>query len=795
VKNTQLSLTITSIFFLLLTTFGCNSRRYLIDNQSFLDKNNIVLHTDNTIRDRTKLAYELSTVLKQEPNTRFLFNSRRWFFYAIKKDTKSRIAKVIREKIGEPPAIYNQKIAQQNTESMRYFLQNKGYFNAKVTLNDTSESKKGLTTARYDVFPGKRYTVSNTLFQSTDPDILKILKETESQSFLQAGAPVSVQQFEAERARFTHVMRDSGYAFFNPKYINSLEGDSINTQVGIELNILNPTNNSFHTKYKIGNVTVFPAHNFSENTDNQLIENNITFKYFGEKIPVNTAILQHGIYFKPGDTYRETAFDRTYRSLSKWEMYRSVSLKTEINKEDPLKLDVSVLLSPAKRMSLGFDVGANFTSTTASVQGNRIGMSGAANWRNRNLLGGAEQFNFKLEGGLQFGSSRTSKNFIASQEIKAQAELFKPIFLDFFGIWKWVGNLQIANRNVIRPQFYKDIRDFATSRFSVTYNYIALIDFYRINSFKAKFGYEYQQSSPEIVRYSYNQTSIDFQNPIAYPYFRDTILAKNPFLQRSFGPRLFTSFIFSDFNYSKTTPSNNFGEVWTWNANAEISGFEVGLVNTAYNALSTKNDTFRLRKTEFAQYARTEAEARYVHKFTARQAVAGRFLLGIAAPFGYSTNVPYIKQFFMGGPNSLRGWRLRELGPGGYKDPKASELSYNRPYYQAGDFRMEFNGEYRFKVYKYFESAIFLDGGNVWLLKQDKERPLANLSSQFFNQIALDSGVGIRGDFKFFILRLDLGIKLRNPYPDDNNRYWKSYRLNQFAWRDVNPNLALGYAF
>lgn len=779
----------------MLLAIGCNSRRYLTDNQSFLDKNKIVLHTPTPIRDRAKLEYELSTVIKQQPNTRFLFNSRRWFYYAIKKDTKSKISKLIREKIGEQPAIYNAKIAQQNTESMRYFLQNKGYFDATVTLNDTLESKERLITAQYDVFPGQRYLVRKVNFQSADADVLKILKATEHQSFLKEGAPLAVQQFEAERARITQVMRDSGYAFFNQKYINTLEGDSIDKKVALDLNVLTPANSNFHTKYKIGDVTVFPAFSFSENPDNELVKNNIKFKYFGTKLPVHPNMLQHGIYFKPGDTYSETAFDRTYRTLSKWELYRSVSLKTEINKDDPTALDVSVLLSPAKRMSIGFDIGANFTSTTASVQGNRIGGTGSINWRNRNLLGGAEQFNFKLEGGLQFGSNRNNRNFIASQEIKAQADLFKPIFLDFFGIWKWLGKLEIGNRHVIRPQFYKDIRDFGTSRLSVTYNYISLIDFYLINSFKAKFGYEYQQSSPEVVRYSYNQTSIDFQNPIAYPYFRDSILAKNPFLQRSFGPRLFTSFIFSDFNYSKTTRSNRFGEVWTWNANAEISGFEVGIANSIYNALSANNDTFRLGRTEFAQYARAEAEARYVHNFNTKQAFAGRFLLGIATPFGYSNNVPYIKQFFMGGPNSLRGWRLRELGPGGYKDLQASDLTYNRPYYQAGDFRMEFNGEYRFKVYKYFESAIFLDGGNVWLIRKDPERPSAHVSNDFLKQIALGSGLGIRGDFKFFILRLDLGIKLRNPYLDANNSYWKFYSLNRLAWRDINPNLALGYAF
>jgi outer membrane protein assembly factor BamA len=195
----------------------------------------------------------------------------------------------------------------------------------------------------------------------------------------------------------------------------------------------------------------------------------------------------------------------------------------------------------------------------------------------------------------------------------------------------------------------------------------------------------------------------------------------------------------------------------------------------------------------FSQYAKFEVDTRLHHLLASNQSLAFRFDIGVAFPYGpFSRQVPYIKQFYVGGPASIRAWQIRELGPGGYQD---TLVNTNLPFYQTGDFKLEASLEYRFDIVWVFQGALFFDAGNVWTIQNDPSRPGAVLSSDFVNQIAVGTGFGLRMEFTYFTIRLDFGYKLRNPYPNDAGKYWLFDNFKQFSFNQFTTNFAIGYPF
>jgi outer membrane protein assembly factor BamA len=235
---------------------------------------------------------------------------------------------------------------------------------------------------------------------------------------------------------------------------------------------------------------------------------------------------------------------------------------------------------------------------------------------------------------------------------------------------------------------------------------------------------------------------------------------------------------------------NRFGERWQLRLNSEVSGLEELVVNKLWEIPFGKQ-TWAIGDLDFSKFLRLEIDGVYSREFRKDLVGALRVGAGVVAPFGDSKVAPYVKQFFVGGPSSLRAWRIRELGPGGYVP--TTEAQTKRPFYESGDFRFEFNGELRFPLFLWIKGALFVDGGNVWTLNKDAGRPASELKLDSYKNIAIGSGFGIRADFGFFILRFDVGVKVKRP-----NNSTGSYWVNE-PWRlrkeNLAYNLAVGYPF
>ena len=824
-----------------LLATGCSTTKFLKDDQEFLVKNRIEIVSPVKIKKKRNLQNELATLYKQKPNENFFFFiPKEWFYYRL-QDTvgKSRFSRGWKRwqmrQFGEEPSIFDPERAEGTERAMQFYLQNKGYFKAKVEsfteYQDRRKNQKVVVT--YRVEPRQRYLISDVSFSSSDTTIDRLLQEIKPNTVLEPGSPVDVSLYDQEVKRVTDYLRNQGYAYFIRNFVSGLEGDSSNNQVDLSLEVLPPPNDSVHRVYRIGNVYIYPQYNPSEPTENRIdsIGPGIYFISTDGEYGVKPKTLINALYFKKGDLYRQIDFDRTNRALGNLGIFRFVTIKDERDPNNQELLNYRIFLTPNKRFEIGTDIEVN-TSNSPFVGRRLLGVAGNLSFRHRNLFKGAELFVGNAETGLDLNLSnlRNLSQLVTTLDIRLQTNLYYPKFVDYIHLWRGLSRI-----GFLRDGFYEEVKEKASTRIGLSYNYIEQFDFtknqegrdttlqlYVINSFNASFGYDFRLSNRN--RFLINHVGIDYLSPNTTTHFDTLILNKNEFLRRSFDKQLFTSLLFRDFNFSYNSLPNRFGESFSLITRMELSGLEVFAANKLYDSFKKNGDSevFALRfpndTISFSQFFRIDVDLRHYRQFNPRQSMAMRLYSGIATPFGYSGSVPYVKQFFVGGPQSIRAWAAREIGPGGNAPESSSENT--TLFYQTGDFKLEFNAEYRFFLLSFlgvrFEGALFLDAGNVWSLRDDPDRELEQLlwnarydennektGDNFLKYLAIGTGAGLRVDFSYFIFRLDVGVKVRNPYPtlvEDGNGssrevHWRWQIPGAKPFQNLNYNIGLGYPF
>ncbi|MFN7326482.1 MAG: hypothetical protein ACK5SQ_07855, partial [Chitinophagales bacterium] len=772
------------LFSLLL--ISCNVTKHLDSDKGerLLIKNAVEFKAENRISlsERTSLGYETSGLFKQPTNTslwglRMNLNAYYW-----SKDTSNTLQKWIFKKVAEPPVLYNPDLARLTAENFQNFMRQRGYFDAKCSFTTRNKGNKKIK-VQYLLQLGPLYTVHQLEYRCKDTLVQSILEKESDQALIKPGSAVDIRSFEAEKARITALLRNSGYALFVPAYVE-FNGDSTGTKVNVSVQVLTPTDSTNHQQFHIGNVTVFS----SLVPDLSSIRNDTTIngiRYFSNepKFFVRPRQLDRAIKARPGQLYRLSELENTNKNISTMGAFRFVSVRPQ---EDTLRKDtinINVSFAPADRISIGMD--PDFNYSTSSVTG-LIGGSVNAYFKHRNLFHGAELLSTNLSGNVEFDVNNVD-NPIFSQEIKFQNDLILPRFFDYFGYWKTLSRIQLKGKKLVPAQMYQRLKDEGRARFNLTYDYLKLNNFYQYNLFNISFGYDMPTSGQH--SYKLNHLAIELLQPTLDDSIQ-SICETNPFLCLSFSNQLFTGFLLRAFSYSTYTSTDKKGQRWGFQFNTDISGAEVYALNRILG--KEEWDLSRLNL-NFAHYVRLEMTGSFSRNFTKEIFAGIRVNSSIIKPFGYSDAPPYVKQFYVGGPSSMRAWRIRELGPGGYFDPKSLTTT---TYYQASDFKFEFLSEIRFPVFWWFKGAIFLDGGNIWSISPDDNRPNSNLTWNSYQNFALGSGAGLRFDFGYSVLRFDVGLKLRYPYlREDTQSYWVQFNKDT-NWRSLtNFNVAVGYPF
>ncbi len=814
---------------LLAALCGCNTTQFLDKSkgEKYLHKNVIKIdESKGKIKSKSNMTAELARLYVKREN-RKMFGVPRQYYYFVSQDTfdKSKFGLAFERWVanrGEPPVYFDSTSAQETEVAMETYLKTRGYFFADVAYNVDFNKQNTKATVTYIAHPDGRYVIDSLDIQCKDTAVLRILQKIAPSSLIKKGNPVDVKLYDQEVARITKYLRDNGYAYFYPQYIATLEGfDSSNVRktVSIRMKVLTPPKLESHVKYTVGNIYVFPDY---DPTTNRLVPDTLVDGLFfgtgGKEFRVKPRTLANSIFIRTGEVYNQEALDNSIRQLGALGVFRPPTLRIQDDTLHPGNLNMFIFLTANKKWEIGWEGGFSTTERTVLGNKNLIGVSFNPSLRNRNFMKGAELLVCNLNFGAEFSFFSGKKDLVNSLDFRWQNDLYFPRFSDYFGIW---GRMQ--KWKITGPEFNKNLRQKATSRASAGYNLLNLLGNYKLQFVNLSYGYDVPVSMNH--RVSINHFGVDLVLPeIVGGSAFEALLDGNPALRTSFDKQLITGLLFRDINFIYTSPPKPSGASWYFRGYFDLSGMEVMTANAIYGGVSGNSKGFKVGGVDFSHYAKLELDGRHYWQFGADRSLIARLNAGMALPYYKSNSIPYVKQFYVGGPYGIRGWYTRELGPGLYKDPTTSSASNRNLFYQAGDMKLEFNLEYRFLLTRPFGlfnlyGALFFDGGNIWTKDFDASRPGSRFTldrktdekgiiteDMFLREMGLSTGFGTRIDFTYFVFRLDFGTPIRNNYPDEKrgNTYFvdpKLWEINKFGdiFRKFNNNiryqLAIGYPF
>ena len=791
-------------FLLFPFVFGCNVTKYLGPDDGFLVENEITILKDKKLNKDADINADLYNLFLQKPNDKFLGIPKQYFYYKYGMEADSSAFKNwVNKQFGQTPVVFNDSIMENTAINISNYLHNRGYFEAEVQGIKIFKDRKGKKLkAVYEIDPGVPYTISEIDIFSKDSIINDYLNVLEKSSLLSAGNRLDQNLYNQECQRISQILKDEGYALFGTHFIDNLKVDSTNNEFKVSMEVLKPANAEKHHKYTIGNITIFPDYDPTVEgfVKRDTIGKGIYLLQQNERLIIRKEVLLDAVSFESGDEFSQTKMNQTNRKLGQLEMYGFVNIKRELDPYRPNTLNLKIYLTPNKRFAFGangeLNMSRNGNEETTLLR--LFGVSSNISLQHRNLLRGAELFVTSLEAGMALNVKNPRDSLVNNLDIHAKMDLYFPKFVDYLGLWGTMNKIGFVNTNA-----FNRIKRNSKTHLALAYDNILNFQFFRLHSFNTSYGYEIEGRKNR--KLSINMLGLDYFNPSVTERFVNEVFSQSAYLESSFTKQFFTGFLFRDLNFKKVWTNPKYRETRTLGWGVEVSGMEILAANALYNRFNQMDNTvvWSIKTSDtsepdikFSQYIKSYLSYTYTKKYNNKTSVAFRAISGIAKPLGYSNSIPFVKQFYVGGPESMRGWLARSVGPGGVRAENGANS-----FVQSGDIHLEFNMEYRMPLFTLsgilYESAIFLDMGNVWLLYPDEERPQSQLTLEnFYKHNAVNTGLGLRLDFTYFILRLDMGIRLRNPYStirDGQETYWKTGR--QVLKDRPNFNLALGYPF
>lgn len=755
-----------SLIAFILTLYSCNPVKYLSEDEYLLSKYKIENKGSN-IPDS-----EYKNYIKQKPNKKIL-GWKLWLtVYNLSGKNNDKWYNRYLKEIGESPVAYNEDLVANTSQQLEMYLSNKGFFNSEVS--DTTIIKNRKATVIYTIHPGKPYTIRNIDYLFEDLSLAKYLMSDSISPVLVAGEQYDTDKFQAERARISNILREKGYFNFSIDYVkysaDSTVGDH---QVDIVLRIKNYERTNAagkvqslpHPRYKIRNVYLKVVSNGSgirpfENTSYTDTVNFDNIYVISEPgVRIRSELITQKNYIIPGDFYNARREQQTYRNLTSLSAFRLVDYKfTEIPGDEYL-LDCDILMLPAVRQA--FTGGIEGTTS-----GGNIGAAGNINYQNRNLFGGSEKFDLTFLGAIEtLPPNQDVSNYELGtlQELGVEAKLNLPQFL-----------LPFKTDQFIRKYNPE-------TNINLAYNYQKRPDYTR-STFRGSFGYRWRGNR--------------YLTHAIYPI--DISLINTPFLDDKFRNWLEGTYLYYSYLPHFIT-DQRYRLVYTnqkLNKTSDFQYLRFG-IETAGNLMygiyqlfgSPKKEAFQLFGVDYAQYFRSEIDFRHYDYLGGQNSMVYRGYMGAAVPYLNSSAIPFEKQFFGGGANSIRAWRVKNLGPGSFAGDTISKYPN-----QTADLKIEANIEYRFKLIWKIDGALFIDAGNIWSLSDEDDRVGAIFDlSRFYREFAVGTGFGMRFDFNFFVFRIDIGIPLVDPSFPEGKR-WVPTNAD-LKWNDLGYNFAIGYPF
>ncbi len=807
---------------ILILFSACNSTKYLGEDE-------LLLHSYKIEQKGSKVDSDgINELIRPQPNqkTLFFFNLKLWVHnlynpeklearqekkrikHAAKnekrltkdkkeKEFKPTLGYRLRESVGEEPILFDSVRMKQNEMQISMYLKNKGYFHNQVEASYTAKKKK--VKVLYRITPNKPHLIQNLKYSINDENLLQDLKQVTRGSLIKPGENFDMDVIDKERARISRGFRDLGYYFFNPEFI-IFEADSNKTPFRIEIKeiIQNPkttqkTENGSdsvvtlpHLKYTIRNVYINASYNprFNDNYTDTVHQNGIVF-INASQLNFNTRILAKSIFIKPGEKYSQASQEYTYRRINALKNFRFIGIRYEEISGSPGELNCTILLTPSNNQS--FAAEAEGTNT-----GGNLGVSGNLRYTHKNIFRGTEQFSTRLRGGFEAQQTSNLGTINAENNIGiGDVALFNTL----------EGGIE-TSLNIPELMLPKKIYTFKLPRyenpktmFNLGYNFQQRPDFTRTLS-NASFAYYWsgtKRNSKDFFFYPLNVSLISIQKTPAFEQRLREI--NNPFFTNTYSDHLIVS---SRFQYLWTNQNLRRNQNYTYNR-FYVESAGNGL--RALNELTDENkdidrNFYSISGIRYAQFVRFSNDLRFNKVINKSSNIVYRFYGGVGFPYGNLDVLPFDRSFFVGGANDIRAWTARSLGPGSLPDSLKNGID------QVGDILLEFNVEYRFKVTKMLEGALFTDIGNIWLHERSNRPKEAQFElNRFYKEFAIGSGIGIRFDFSFLILRFDYGFQIHDPALAEGERwvFEPKTKHNAANIRNYRPrgtfNIGINYPF
>lgn len=766
---------------------GCSTTKFVADDQYLLEK--VVFDTDNP-------NYPTSTLesyLRQQPNMR-VFGLFKWplYVYNWAHPTKERWIDKQWKRIGEKPIMLDTTLVTLSKIQLQQFFVNKGYTNATVTTDiDTSQTKKAKIT--YHIQSHEPYRIRNfdTHLENSTIDSIIHLRPTPSnwfeksfgnpnenlKSVLKDSSLFDRDLLEKERQRITKLCQDRGYFDLNKNHFAYLADTFIgNHQVDLKMKLqplrIHETNGAItlkkHRRFYIRQVNVVTDFNplsgmkYNEQIVDTVQAGNITILYGKNGHSIRPKVLHDAVYLEPDSLYNESQLTRTYSAFSSLDALVNVNIKlVPTEAPDSLGLDAYILTSPAKKQSFGVDIeGTNSAGD--------LGFATSLNYQHRNLFKGSELFKARLRGAYEsLGNSENSgiKNY---WELGSEASILFPRFLFPF----------------INNDFKRKLR--ASSQLKLSYNMQTRPEYDR-RVVSGGWSYIWQSSKNKNARHQFKLLDIDYVYlPRINKTFKESLPAATLLYNYS---DVFIAGMGYTYSYNNYNPQSRFRDTHSIRLSLESAGNALYSLSNLFHNDKNENEQYELFGINYSQFVKADIDYAKRAIIDERNQMAFHIGFGIGYPYGNADRLPFERRYFAGGANSVRGWGVRELGPGSMKKPEGS----NAFVLQTGDIRFDANIEYRTKLFWKFEMAAYADAGNIWTIKPYEEQPNGNFDfTRFYKEIALSYGLGLRIDFNFFLLRFDTGFKAFDPQ-ETGSKQWAITNPNfgsNFAW-----HFAVGYPF
>jgi outer membrane protein insertion porin family len=767
-------------FVLLLFLFSaCNNTKYLKEGEDLYVGSTIKVESKDPVKGKNKIKTELSKLARPKPNERILWmRPKLWLYNIAGPDPKKGLKKWLKKKWGEAPVLLSDEHPKENASLMMNRLNSLGYFDSNVKYKINSSKRKA--TIEYIATVSKPYMLSKIIFPESQDDLSTRIKTTEEKSLLKAGDQYNLDRIKDERVRIDYELKNSGYYFFTPDYL-LFKADSNSTDKTINLQLVVKPDAPAKAKsaYVLNNIYILPSYSLTRDSTRKGKIDTIEYEgyhYLNTDSAFHPSAIVRSIFLKKGDAYSRKAHNLTITRLMGMGVFKfaSITFSDTIIDNQGL-LDVWINLTQLQKKSLQVQM------QTVTKSNNYTGPALTLSYKNRNLSKGAELFIFNIDGSFETQLTGAKKG-LNSFEVGANTQLFVPKFITPF---------KVRNES---SQFVPK------TKFDLGIRVLQRVEYFNMNSANFAYGYTWKETAQK--EYQIDPLSINFAKLLKTTDAFEKLLQENTFLRKSFEQQ-FTLGSKSAFTYNSIIGSEKRNQYY-FNATLDLSGNVAYLFQSLLrkrtpqaSEVITQDSPYTLFGYAYSQYSRISTDTRYYLTVDKDNKIATRVIVGVGVPYGNSSTMPYIKQFFSGGSNSIRAFLPRTVGPGTYKTPDS--VSTRVFLDQAGDMKLEGNIEYRFTIISVLKGAIFLDAGNVWLIRSNADLPGGEFkASTFKNELAIGTGLGLRVDVSFFVLRLDLGIPLRKPYLPENERWvGDDIQFGSSSWRKKNLvlNIAIGYPF